>query len=239
MEEIWKDIKGFEGRYQISNTGKVKSLRRIRSGPRGGWAILPERIMKLKKTNFGYLSCHLYNNGINKHIGVHRLVAENFLENPDNKPTVNHIDANKENNHVSNLEWATQSEQMKHALANNLLELRGDTKYSKEFKKEILQYYLDNDISISKLALKFGVSSRTAGRVVSASGMRKVVDKPVKAPKINVQDIITEEDVVEIKRLRSEGYTLSAIGKMFNRSATHIHRILAGKARNFELKPKI
>ena len=105
MEEIWKDISGYEGLYQISNLGRVKSF------PRNG-TIKSERILNLFHTKDGYLFVCLRNKG-RSYPKIHRLVAEAFLDNPYNKETVNHIDGNKENNNVNNLEWATRSEQEK------------------------------------------------------------------------------------------------------------------------------
>lgn len=103
IKEQWKIIPEFPN-YEISNCGKVRRV----------W----KKHTSLKKTRlskFGYEIVHLSNNGVNKHRAVHRLVAIAFINNPDNKPEVNHIDGNKENNCVYNLEWVSRSENMKHA----------------------------------------------------------------------------------------------------------------------------
>ena len=98
MEEIWKDIKGYEGLYQVSNLGRVKSLK-----------FGKERILKPGRKKIGYLIVLLYdNNGICKWFRIHRLVAEAFIPNPNNLPEVNHKDEDKSNNRVSNLEWCTR-----------------------------------------------------------------------------------------------------------------------------------
>lgn len=100
MEEIWKPIKDYEGLYQVSNLGNVKSLdRKIKNKN------LKEKIKKFDKTKFGYLRVELNNNGKKKKYLVHRLVAQTFLDNPNNYPCINHKDENKNNNIVSNLEW--------------------------------------------------------------------------------------------------------------------------------------
>lgn len=100
MEEIWKPIKDYEGLYQVSNLGNVRSLnRKIKNRN------LKEKIKKFDKTKFGYLRVELNNNGKKKKYLVHRLVAQTFLDNPNNYPCVNHKDENKNNNIVSNLEW--------------------------------------------------------------------------------------------------------------------------------------
>jgi hypothetical protein len=116
MEEQWKDVEGFIGQYQISNLGRVKSLERlVKFGKYGQHRIIGGIILKPNKTKCGYLLVHLSNNVNKKTFNIARLVAISFIPNPDDKPTVNHIDANKENNRVDNLEWATYSENELHA----------------------------------------------------------------------------------------------------------------------------
>ena len=97
MIEIFKDIEGYEGLYQISNYGNVKSL--------GNDKTRKEKILKIKKTILGYLTVNLSKQGKYNTYRVHRLVATAFIDNPQNLPEVNHKDENKTNNHVINLEW--------------------------------------------------------------------------------------------------------------------------------------
>lgn len=111
MQEIWKDIKGYEGYYQISNLGKVKSLKFNHSN---------KNKLLNPFDNEGYTRVKLYINKQGKRFLVHRLVAETFIPNPENKPFVNHIDGNKSNNCVANLEWVTASENTIHAIENGL-----------------------------------------------------------------------------------------------------------------------
>ena len=101
MEE-WRDIPGFTG-YQISSEGRVKSMRY------GGWG--GERILKPSPDRYGYLRIDMMLNGKAKHRCIHRLVALAFIPNPENKPTVDHINRDKIDNSLSNLRWATDSEQ--------------------------------------------------------------------------------------------------------------------------------
>lgn len=104
--EVWRDIKGFEGRYQVSNLGRVKSLARR--------MVVKDRILKPFGNNKGYKCVHLWNIQ-HKEPLVHRLVAEAFINNPDNKKEVNHIDGNPLNNKVENLEWVSHKENMLHS----------------------------------------------------------------------------------------------------------------------------
>lgn len=121
MEEIWKPIKGFEGLYEISNLGRVKALERKKNCNRG-YGTIKEHFMK--PNNYGtndYYRVPLTNREhIKKYYLVHRLVAENFIENPKKLPQVNHKDGNKANNVLTNLEWCTASFNLKHAIETGL-----------------------------------------------------------------------------------------------------------------------
>ena len=101
MEEIWKDVEGYDGKYQVSNIGRVKSL-----WDRG---VKREKILSLQNHDAGYLRIVLSKDGIAKLYLVHRLVAEAFIDNPNNYEFVNHKDEDKKNNSVENLEWCTKS----------------------------------------------------------------------------------------------------------------------------------
>ena len=97
MKEVFRDITGYEGLYQVSNFGNVRSLNYNKTGQ--------VKLLNPGKTTNGYLIVGLCKEGNRKHRFVHRLVAQTFIENPDNLPEVNHIDEDKTNNVVSNLEW--------------------------------------------------------------------------------------------------------------------------------------
>ena len=123
MEEVWKpiQIKEVMGKYEVSNKGRVKSLARYDT--RGVWR--KEKFLKPRQNKSGgkghYLHVCLCNGDWQKNFKIHRLVAEAFIPNPDNKPEVNHKDGVKVNNHVENLEWNTRSENCQHSCDNKLI----------------------------------------------------------------------------------------------------------------------
>lgn len=117
-DEIWKAVFGYEGLYEVSNYGRVRSLDRIVEQINNGTAckrLYKGKILKLKKENNGYLRAHLSKDGVAKSVAVHRIVAMAFCPNPDNKPAVNHLDCNPVNNSATNLEWVTYKENMQWA----------------------------------------------------------------------------------------------------------------------------
>lgn len=117
MEEIWKDIVGFEGLYQVSNLGNVKRLFSKR--------VLQERLIGRNIDRYGYVKRVLSKEGKMYFFTEHRLVAIAFIDNPNNKATVNHKNGIKTDNRVENLEWHTNSENMSHAIETGLKDHKG------------------------------------------------------------------------------------------------------------------
>ena len=143
MEE-WKDIQGYEGLYQVSNYGRVKSLEREITYKDGRKKTISEKILHNFLSDLGYYHIMLSKNGVPKRYKVHRLVAQEFIPNSDNLPMINHKDENPKNNNVENLEWCTQEynvnygtgiERSREKLLNRI-----------DLSKEVEQYTLDGDL---------------------------------------------------------------------------------------------
>lgn len=135
MKEVWKDIEEYEGLYQVSNFGRIKSLNYRRTGK--------AKILKIAKITKGYYGIILHKKGKYKNFKTHRLVAMAFIPNPDDKPQINHIDGDKSNNCISNLEWATNSENQKHAHVNGLIKSsKGSEHY---LSRSVVQFSKENE----------------------------------------------------------------------------------------------
>ena len=130
--EIWKDIDGYEGLYQISNEGRVKSLKYNHTNE--------EKFLKAKRNRNGYLLVGLCKDGKPKKKLVHRLVAEAFIENPNGLPQVNHKDENKMNNCVENLEWCDASYNTNYGTRN---ERSAKARTNGKRSKQVCQYDLN------------------------------------------------------------------------------------------------
>lgn len=140
LNEEWRDIKGYEGLYQISNYGRLKSFN-YKKGHE-------TKIIKYH-TNKNYYKTHLSKSNTSKQFLIHRLVAQHFIPNPENKETVNHIDCNKLNNKVNNLEWNTRKENQQHAIKNNCINKIKMNKIPYDF---LYQEYIVNKKSINKIS---------------------------------------------------------------------------------------
>lgn len=116
MSEQWVDIPGYEGFYQVSNLGRIKTVERY--NPKRKRII--KECVRTPVAVHGYLYCELWKNGQHKRYAVHRIVATAFIPNPGGKPQVNHLDGDKTNNSVGNLEWCTASENEYHAYETEL-----------------------------------------------------------------------------------------------------------------------
>ena len=138
MSEEWRDVAGYEGLYQVSDQGRVKSLERKDCLGR----TIKERILKPSPTKYGYLIVSLHAGNKQKTLIVHRLVCEAFHDNPDNKPQVNHINEDKADNRACNLEWCTCKQNINHGSRN----IRAGKAIAKANSKSLGQYTRDGDL---------------------------------------------------------------------------------------------
>lgn len=143
MKQVWKTINGYEGLYQVNNLGQIKSLNFGRTGKQG--------LLKTTINKHGYECVHLSKNKGDQILFVHVLVAKAFIDNPNPsiKTQVNHIDGNKLNNHLDNLEWVSPKENTNHAIKNGLRErmpIRNPKGKSNKFSKTIGQYSKQGDL---------------------------------------------------------------------------------------------
>lgn len=160
IQEIWKDILDYEGLYQVSNLGRVKSLR-----------FKKEKILKQQKNNYKYLQVNFCKNNNHKTHRTHQLVMLSFkLDKKFDYSEINHIDGNKENNTIDNLEWCTHKENMQHAIENNLSnkgEKNGMSKLNEQQIRIIRLSYKNKYFNQTELSKIFNVKSNTISNIIN------------------------------------------------------------------------
>lgn len=171
QNEVWKDIIGWEGYYQISNLGRVKSIERYFLAKGTPVKVELRILVQIKNVphDGGYFRVLLCRDGKRSHIMVHRLVAECFIENPNNEKLVNHMDCNKLNNHYSNLEWVSYQGNRTHAIKNNCIKFAKGTSHGHAKLTEADVYRIRellNFGSIMKpIAIRFNISISTVHNI--------------------------------------------------------------------------
>ena len=167
-EILWKEIERFDGKYSISSCGKLKNSR-------------TGKLLRFMLHPHGYLHCSIKPNGRDGKsycLKIHREVAKAFIPNPDNKPQVNHIDGNKQNNSVSNLEWVTSQENMIHAHKNNLIDVNHGidcvgSKATEDDVREIRKLQASSKFWTNrKLAEKFNLGKTTIHSIISGTSWK-------------------------------------------------------------------
>lgn len=150
MQEVWQPVVGYEGLYEVSDTGQVK-------GPKG--------LLKTRPHPKGYAMIDLYRHGTRKSFLIHRLVAIHFIPNPNQCSQVNHKDGNKTNNAFSNLEWCSASENNSHAI--RLLGLRGENRYNCKLTNEQVRSIRTDARPYRNIAADYGIALSGVSRIKS------------------------------------------------------------------------
>lgn len=205
--EEWRDIDGFEGLYQVSNLGEVKSLQFWC----GDHYVRREKVLKKSLNRTGYYSVSLSRHGVIKRALVHRLVGMAFIENPNNLPYINHKDHCRTNNHISNLEWCTPQYNQAYA-----------SKHGRMFKKVQPQQIIDDyesGMSGTQVALKHGIDSSAVYYWLKKSGV------PVRS----ASDVHSKYklDYKELGELFKQDISTKAIAEMYGCSYGYVRQLRA------------
>lgn len=170
--EIWKTIKGLED-YKVSNLGNVIGLE-IKTNFGCSYKTYPKRVIKPWLDKKGYYYIDISNKGKKVRFLLHRLVALHFIENTENKPQINHKDGNKSNNAVSNLEWCTAKENLKHARDTGLNNISGVNNYQTNLKKEDIYFIRNSKLKQKELAKIFNVEQTTISAIKTFKTFKNV-----------------------------------------------------------------
>lgn len=188
VEENWLAIPGYEDLYEVSDQGRIRSKNReVWNGK--AFYVKKGRVLRKSKTTTGYWKVELYKDGKKKSLKVHRLVATSFIDNPLSKPNINHIDGNPLNNHVSNLEWCTQLENVIHGYETGL----NPSNFHKN-KDKILNEYISNpNVGIGTLRKKYGFSHVTLKTFLESNGFKVKSSKEIRDKyKINRKELVKD-----------------------------------------------
>ena len=215
MQEIWKRFKDTD--YQVSNLGNVFSVY-------NGKQLKPFM-------NDRYLVVDLFAYTVRQRIAVHRMVAIAFIENPDNKEYVNHIDGNKLNNCVDNLEWVTASENSIHAVATGLSPIGGAKTLAKLTEKDVLEIQAAFEAGEKDfvLAEKYGVTSGVISSIRLGKTWKHVSGKVFAPSGPNPVKKLSGEDIPVIRQMFLDGFNDADIGRKFNVARGTINQIRQGK----------
>ena len=234
LDERIKDVTGFEGRFMITDFGRLFSI----NGRWKGVKLMQPAVGKKE----GYYITNLRMKPKNRHVRIHQLVGEHFVDNPDNKPQLNHDDGNKLNNHYSNLKWCTIAENIEHAVRTGLIDIKGEKHHHAKLKDcDIpLIFEMRNEGMLMKdIGNHFDVCRRTIGDVLNRRlWIHVAVDEKLLNFKQGLPENykgenhhnskLTEKQVYEIHALKKSGFTAKEIAPRFNIRRKYVYDILNG-----------
>ena len=180
MKEKWIPIIGYETKYELSNYGKVKSIKRLVNGRNLKPVTKKEKIIVTNSLRKGYKYIELYNDKLErKKFSLHRLIAIHFIPNPNNYPQINHIDGNTLNNSIDNLEWCTASYNVRHALNTGLLVAKKgeECTQSKLTKQQVKDIYVlkSNGMTSKEISKIYGVCFSTICDIFQGRTWKSVI----------------------------------------------------------------
>lgn len=160
--EVWLPVVGYEGFYEISNKGRLKTVKKTVRTKSNGRHPRKERILNPTINQKGYYHTSLHREASVKWFTIHRLVAQAFIPNPENKPQVNHIDSTPLNNNVENLEWCTHGENMKHGFLYGRKTQKGEknnqAKITREIAEKVRELYAEGNLTQWQVGEVFGLA---------------------------------------------------------------------------------
>lgn len=185
---LWRSVHGYEGLYEVSNTGMMRSITRTIKLPNGVPRTLQGKILAIKLNNDGYPFASLSKDGRAATVYIHRAVATAFIENPDDLPQVNHLDGNKRNNNVSNLAWVTHQQNVKHCYDTGLCKNKGG---NHTFAVGVVDNSIGQEFStIKEWCAARGINYSTGRNLLAGHNTSKTIDLSaiIKQLKVKVND---------------------------------------------------
>ena len=235
MKEIWKDIKGYEGIYQVSNLGRIKSLKRKVSHKRLGAFNVPERILVSVDKGLGYMIVGLFKDNKQKMMRVHRLVAQAFIPNPKNYNLINHKDENPSNNHVDNLEWCDYKYNNNYGNHNKRLsESQSIPVAQYTVKGEFVAKYSGASEAAKKLGIeKVCIRNCCRGEQLTSGGFIWKYESNEGSINANLfkpyKSKMSRETVLKIKELIVKGKSLKDISRLLSVNYNAVSNINVGR----------